>query len=426
MEMKALTHSASGSSRNSICLMGGPGFGNLYTRACLESYCRHAGVHITDDIDVASAIWVSMCDPDDLPTLIEARRLANGRPVIMGGFESYFGMPYLAWADAVVVGEGWEFIQAWGGDPSEALDLPCVLTRGARTVRPSYTIPWSRLPLLKVPGNERYYMLGGKGCKGKCKFCATSWTQPHQHIPLGMMTRTVEFVESRPRGKLTVISNDSGAVVESRVVNAQSVRVADYLLDPNRFKGTMLHFGVEGWTEDARRSMSKPLDDETVRQLFEVTARMKQKCELFFIVNYPGFDVSHITHFAETVIPLDVANSPAVHVKLTYFDPCPHTPWEGEMLRPCFVDTEDVFRQLNSRNKRIRVFPTRSAGRAAWRSCLHRCAPDEALLLGPQPRDTNQPGSYGAFVERLQALGLLHLIGAGKRSELWPIKVSVR
>lgn len=398
----------SGAVSMSVALLAAKSATNLYTLAALRALMRAYNVSETTP-DKAGALWVSICDPDDLPVLIDARRIAGNRPVIMGGFESYFGLPYLAWADAVVVGEGAEFIAAWGADPDAALTLPCVLRCNGPSAVPSYVVDWAHMPLLKVPGHERYYYMAGRGCKGKCAFCATSWTQPKQTAPAWLLSQVVGYVEGRDRGALTLITNDSESVRESRVVNAQSVRVRDYLANPKRYKAAMLHFGVEAWDEDTRRKWGKPIGDAELCQLMAVTAQERQPCELFFIVGYPGWSMADVRRFA-SLLDLDTRNAPQIRIKATYLDPCPHTPLGDTEITESFCDIGETFAALNSRNKRIRVFPTRSRGRSAWRSVLHRCTPEEALRLGPQPKDTNTAQSWGAFAAQLRAKGLDHLL----------------
>jgi hypothetical protein len=393
----------------SVALLAAKSATNLYTLAALRALMRAHSVTETTPDD-AGAIWVSICDPDDLPVLIEARRIAGKRPVIMGGFESYFGLPYLAWADAVVIGEGAEFIRAWGADPDAALALPCALRKDGPPAVPSYAVDWAHMPLLKVPGCERYYYMAGRGCKGKCLFCATSWTQPRQTAPAWLLSRVVGYVESKSRGALTLITNDSEPIRESPVVNAQSVRVRDYLANPKRYKASMLHFGIEAWDEETRRKWGKPIGDIELRQLLAVTAQERQACELFFIVGYPGWSMDDVRRFAVDILDLDTRNAPQIRVKVTYLDPCPHTPLGDTEIADAYCDVAAVFAALNSRNKRIRVFPTRSRGRSAWRSVLHRCTPEDALTLGSQPKDTNTAQSWGAFVAQLRAKGLAHLL----------------
>jgi hypothetical protein len=158
-----------------VHIEGGRAFIQSFTRGLLEFLAEKAGIEIVPE-EQAEALWFSCCDPDDIKDLERIRQRARGRPVIMGGVESYNGVPYLAWVDAVVVGEGLEFIRAWGRDPSEALALPCVLTRdrlkAGTSIYPSYEVPYREGCLVKMPskGNLFYY-LAGRGCKRKCKFC---------------------------------------------------------------------------------------------------------------------------------------------------------------------------------------------------------------------------------------------------------------
>jgi hypothetical protein len=310
-----------------------------------------------------------------------------------------------------VVGEGAEFIRAWARSTDEALALPCVLHADGPTATPSYEVEWQTMPLLKVPGHERYYYLAGRGCKGKCSFCATAWVQPHQTAPEGLIRRVISYVADRDRGKLTLVTNDSGEVGRCSVVNAQSVRVRDYLANPRRYKASMLHLGIEGWEEETRRAWGKPVSDEEIRYLIEVTAAERQPCELFFIVGYPGWSMESVRRFGETVLALD--NSPQVRIKATYLDPCPHTPLGHLPVEGSYCDIAEVFRLLNGRNKRIRVYPTRSRARSAWRTVLHRCTPEEAVRLGKQPQDTNEAVSWDRFAREIERRGLTHLLTRG-------------
>ena len=400
---------------------------NMYTLANLRTLCKVYGVREVDE-ESADALWVSLCDPDDIGVLLYARKIANGRPVVMGGFESWYGVPYLAWADAIVVGEGEEFVREWGNDPDSALALPCVLNmerfeKGLEIV-PSYNVPYRNMPLLKLPGKERYYYLAGRGCKGKCSFCATSWTQPHSQCPNGLIKKVVKYVEDR-KGKLNLISNDSDAVERSPSVNAQSVRVVDYLKEPERYKSSMLHFGIEFWDEPSRTKSGKPVKDSDIRKLIEITKEQKQKCELFFIVGYPGWSMESVRNFADSVIEPSIDRSPAVHIKCTYLDPCPHTPLAETPVNPEWCDIKGVFAELNSRNKRIRVFPTRSAGRSAWRTALHRCTPEEALRLPVEPKDTNVSDSFPQFEKTLHHAGLGYLLGGSRKLNEKAIKTRI-
>jgi len=408
----------------SVNIAGGVDSVTRYTIEMLTEICHRFGVEIRSAED-AGALWVSVCDPDDMPAVVHARSIAKGRPVIMGGFEGYFGVPYLNWVDAVVVGEGLEFISTWAKSPEAAMNLPCVLKRDSKEVFPSYSVPYAYSPLLRLSGGTLFYYLGGRGCKGKCGFCATSWVQPYTQCPDKYIDKVISMVESMPNGKLALISNDSNFKNRSKIITAQSVRIVDYLKDPLAYKSNMNHFGVEGWTAEQRRKFSKPITDEQIQEVVIKTEAAKQQCELFMIVGYPGWSMVDVENFA-AMFPHSLKNSPKIYVKCTYFDPCPHTPLSGSAVNPEFCNIPEVFKIFNSRSKRVRVFPTRSAGRSAWRTVLHRCTPDQAGILGPQPKTTNCPEAFELFKKNISATGLAHLLDEFKDNPNNVIKCSVR
>jgi len=227
-------------------------------------------------------------------------------------------------------------------------------------------------------------------------------------------------------GKLNLISNDSEAVERSPSVNAQSVRVVDYLKSPERYKSSMLHFGIEFWDGRSRALNGKPIKDSDICDVLRVTKEQKQKCEFFFIVGYPGWSMNSVRDFADSVIAPTVDRSPEIHIKCTYLDPCPHTPLSDTPVSPEWCDIKGVFAELNSRNKRIRVFPTRSAGRSAWRTVLHRCTPEEAVILPPEPKDTNKAESFGRFKEQLSAVGMEYLLHGSRKLNEQAIKTRIK
>lgn len=392
----------------SIAIMTAERSLNLYTVSALKHFCKMHGVPVVEDLKDAEFIWFSNCDPDDLKTLKEVREEYPEKPIIMGGFESYFGIPYLAWADYIVVGEGYNFIKQFSEDWEKALEMDNILTDIGQEVEPDYYVPWTKFPLVKIPGRNKYYYLAGKGCRRNCSFCATSSIQPHQEAPKTLIKRVLKNVEKQKWGKINLITNDSSRVYKSKAINAQSVRVEDYLKDPTRYKSNMLHFGIEGWTEEVRRGWKKPLKNSDIQQAINVTKNHGQQAEFFFIVGYNGWSMEDAQHFAEECIPSDTDTSPRIYVKVTYLDYVPHTPLENEEVNPNYCSPDEVFNIFAQYNQRFRVFPTRSMGRSAWRTVLRRCNPDEAIRLGRQPQDTNTPDSFKNFKAHLKDIGLEH------------------
>lgn len=411
----------SGSSQpGAVCILGPEYFGSGYTAAMLRVLCEDAGVVVVKTPEEAGALWVSVNDPDSLNVLKRARRIARGRPVIMGGHEGYNGVPYLAWADMVVAGEATDFIYAWGeGGADSASGLDCVLTRDkwerGETFHPCYEVPYASAPLVRIGGKQRiYYYLAGRGCPTKCKFCSTSWTQPASQAPNGSVRGAIRET-TKMGGQLNLISNDSISERASCVVVA-SVRVRDYLADPARWKTQMIRLGIEGWTEKARIWFGKPIRDADIRELVHVTSAARQQMELFFLVGYPGWAWEHISEFVDMCIPPGLPTAPKAMLKLTYFEPKPHTPLANVGIYEAPCPTKDVFYQFWGHNRRFRTFQSRNQIRAAWRTVLSRCTPDQAVLLGADPGWGNELGAWHRWCAHLEDRGLLGLMGPQKKN----------
>jgi radical SAM superfamily enzyme YgiQ (UPF0313 family) len=377
----------------------------MYTAATIRYYSKLAGLIEVQPCD-ADYIFISICDPDDLPLLVKTRSNYPDAIIIMGGFESYFGNPYLAWADYIVCGEGYDFIIDFGVDPKKALERPEVLSSKKQNVIPNYNSQYECVPLVRLPGGNRYYYLASRGCNKKCKFCATSWIQPYSENLKSRLKQCVKKVETR-NGKITLIGNDSKNIIESPILAAQSVTVQEYLKNPIKYKSKMLHFGIEGWTEKDRKAFGKPISDEMIYELINVTEVLKQTIELFFIIGYPSYDEKDVFEFTK-LIPTSKELNPKIYIKMTYFDPCPHTPLGNSKIKDNFIDPKKIFMYFNSINKRIRVFPCRSIARSAWRGVLHRCTKEEAIILGKEPADKNVQESFSKFYEKLVIKNLLN------------------
>jgi hypothetical protein len=395
-------------------------FGASYTDALLRRLCRISGINIISDND-ADVFFVSMCDPSDLHVLIDARKLAGDRLVIVGGFESYFATPLMAWADYAVVGEGFDFFNAIKNS-KDWKSLSCVLQKGGKA-EASYNTEWNLLPIVKT-GKKKMYYLAGRGCHNKCLFCATSWVQPFRQQSVDNLKIAARQAQKAKCG-MTFICNDSRGIPRFKNVNAASVTIRDYLRNPKEYKSLMLHFGVEGWTEAERVAYGKPVSDDDIAHLFAVTSEEKQRCELFTIVGRSDWSLDCVRDFANR-IPQDTNHLPPVFLKATYFDPCPHTPLARECPATEYADIEKMFRILNSRNKRIRVFPVRSLARSNWRTVLHRCCPEQAMRLGGEPSDVNHSTSRAVFLEKLRGLKLDHLAFAVEFQPCENIKTRIK
>jgi len=384
---------------------------HLYTHRTLIMMAEKNGVEMVEDSDDADCVLVSIDDPDDLNLAKSARKIAGDKPVIAGGFEGFGGEYLLAYVDAVNVGEGFEFFEALGAArvPEQVFDLPFVLTRHSSRVEPSYKIEQDKLPLVRI-NEKKWYYLAGRGCKGKCSFCETAFAYPTWNNSTYRLKQAQAHVEKEGH-RLTFITNDSDAVqgiTSSR--NVQSVRVVDYIRHPQRFSGaSMLHFGIEGFSEEIRQAYNKPIPEDAIVELVRLLGENRQQAEFFFVTGWPG-TYEAMMRFAES-IPVSAKAYPRIFVKLTRLDPSPHTPvWTYDLQKLERLSDEqiDVFHNaLKARNIRFRLFQQRGDAKQTWRATIRRCSPDEVSLLGREPESKTDENQW---LEEIASRGLSHLI----------------
>jgi radical SAM superfamily enzyme YgiQ (UPF0313 family) len=379
---------------------------NKYTYRLLFELMRINKICVVSDPKDADLFLVSVDDPSDLPLVKRARKIAGDKPLIAGGFECYAGEYLLAYCDALNVGEGFEFFEALGKvDRIEDLyNAPYILTKDKARVIPSTRIDNEILPLVRLAERHWYY-LAGKGCIGKCAFCMTSFTQPYWNNDTERIKLAYSTVKAR-KHNVTFITNDSRPIPFGGV--SQSVRVVDYLKNPVKYKSQILHFGIEGFTEERRRWLGKPIKDADILELIYVLTEQRQNAEFFFITGFEN-SYSEMMAFINTV-PCSAKLYPRIFIKLTGFEPSPHTPlWTYDIRKIEWLSEKqfDTFHNgLKAKNLNFRLFAQLAPAKKIWRAIVRRANPDEIKLIEREP-DKISPEDY---IQEIDSKGLGHLL----------------
>lgn len=396
-----------------------------YSSRVLDHLIKINGLErITDPRPDPDSVDLWLCsvhdpNPEQLNHVRKARRYANagtrGQLVIAGGFETFGGEYLLNYADALVVGEGFDFFERLGKcrtveDVRNLFDLPYVWTRGKTRVVPSDFINYSQLPMVKVGGSS-YYYLAGRGCVYKCTFCETGFAYKSSHTPGNMIDKALTRAEEE-RARITFVTNDSVELTRhSPATNTLSMRVVDYLRAGFDRQASMIHFGLEGWTEEQRRFFAKPIEDKKVAELLRLLIDRKQQSELFFIIGQPG-TLAGMYSFLDHV-PRSPKVYPRIFIKTTRLEPSPHTPfWSYDLDRIETItprDRKDWYNELSSFNKCFRVFQMLSSARSVWRSAIRRTSTFEEVewFAGNWPEASETAGS---FISKISQAGFYHLI----------------
>jgi hypothetical protein len=380
---------------------------NKYTYRLLYQLMQQGNISIVDE-KAADLILISIDDPDDLAMVRRARKIAGKRPLIAGGFECFMGEYLLTYCDALNVGEGFEFFEALGKAKhvEELYDLPFILTRSKLRIIPSTRIDKDILPLVRITSHA-YYYLAGRGCHGKCAFCSTGFVYPGWSNDEGKIEQAYKYAKDK-KARITFITNDSEELKFSDA--AQSIRIGTYLKQPNRYRSSLLHFGIEGFSEERRKYFYKPIPDDQLYQLIDVLEEQRQEAEFFFILNFPN-TYEEMMKFAEN-ITMSAKTFPRIFIKLTQFNPCPHTPlWTYDIKQFEYLTIQqikDFRRAISARNARFRMFPVRGNARSLWRAIIRRCSfDDETVRLGSDP---GSKMGIKPYLDYLNNIGLADLM----------------
>lgn len=381
-----------------------------YVGAYIPILIERSGMTVTDD---AHIILCTVSDVDAWPKLRALRNRNKEKIIIVGGFEAYVGEWMLAYADFVVAGKGERFINEMGKNREIPEDLPEVYT--TRTFKNKACIPYehndfSTYPVIKT-SRGRCYAVVGFGCKAKCDFCLTSWAQGYRVAQRSLCNSLIRRAQAR-KIKITLVRNDYDAETTGlKNVNAQSMRVADFL-KAKKIKGgglSTLHIGIEGLTEATRKKLRKPISNLEIKETIYKLGVLKLRAELFFISGIPG---DGNLQDLKCLFEIERAKSPPVHLKFTTLNPVPHTPlWTMNLRDIGEITQQDIDlwyeKFILKTNRRIRTFSTRTPSRELWRAMMRRCLPDEVEKLG-KPPDAFTPSKE--YLDVVESKGLVHLI----------------
>jgi hypothetical protein len=329
-------------------------------------------------------LFFTVYDPLDIFKLKQIRKRFPNALIIAGGIEGFTPAYILCYADYVNAGEGWEFLRGFPADKGisglrDWLEEQPYISSRAKTgkpIEPSYFIPWAEVPIVKV-SDRSYYYLCAKGCRNKCAFCFTSWMNPFQINPVHNRKSLYKLHERG--GSVYFVGNDTGEFEPpKRKGAAASISVKRYLQNPSKYTGVnFLHIGIEGFTEARRAWYGKPIKNEEIQALMQVTKNLNQLFEMFLIVQAPD-DISEMVD----ALPIDTQAYPRIFLKFTHIDPEPGTPLEDYNLSLERVFNRDLaYNTFNGKNRRFRSFPILSIQAENTKSMLRRATMEQAETI---------------------------------------------
>lgn len=314
--------------------------------------------------------------------------------VIAGGAADAIALTALQIADAVAIGEAYQFVRNVAGlirhgatvetlrDWIEAYphaleraqvehlardpERPWLLAEAPPILAtPDEWVDWDDMPLVR--GDDKVVrIIAEKGCWLKCKFCATTYRQTNRQNPNTDKVLAQIGALSRRGERVQLVTNDVSnlaffhQVPDHGTLAQQSLTLAG-LRDPATFdavlraKPRIVRIGVEGLSPRIRQAFGKPMTQD---ELIAMLARLhdnKQMTHLFYIVGAPYEDRGDWIAYREFYRELALAIRWGVcRIKYTSFTPDPPTPLARFLPATRYVDEMDELKIWVTRNAATR------------------------------------------------------------------------
>jgi len=351
-------------------------YGN-YTRAWLNYMCKVYGLEVTEEKE-ADIILLSISDPTEINLIFEARK--GQKPIILGGSEAFHEKMYSNLVDLINVGEGFEIFEKLqlikdespGKIIEKLKELPFIYYQGKKgNIYPSTKIDWDLVPIVKT-GARRRIILGGRGCKKKCKFCFTSWTTKYQNN---------SYLPNIDKQVMIITNDNLGPKQLYQRAYVRSITAEGYLKMTKVQAKTCYYYriGLESFSEKTRKFYGKPISGEQIRRIMEASREFNHRLTLFIIAGYEPQE--SVEEFCNSFRQDTRYKNPKIEVKMTYLEPTLHTPLQDFDIRKMYHwDKNYLISTLTYASQRFRIWSMkRNCGGAYWRTCLHRARTREEI-----------------------------------------------
>jgi hypothetical protein len=246
--------------------------------------------------------------------------------IIAGGMADTTPFTTLKIADAMAVGEGYTLVRKllkemihtslklvddWLTEYPHSLtrhqlapltfdqDRPWLLSQTVQSplVSPDNYVDWDAPPPLRLPDNV-VRLMGSRGCKLKCKFCAMSARTPFSFNPNDIHLLNQVKAMNRAGEKCLIVTNDITNLpyfhkihrygkLAHQSLTLNGVRKRENREAIIRMGLKIVRLGIEGLSERIRTAFGKPIGKEELIGVLADFHRLKRNSHLFYIVGVP-------------------------------------------------------------------------------------------------------------------------------------------
>ena len=239
----------------------------------LLKYLIEINNHELSSIEECEYILFSICDVSEIGELKKIKEKHPDKKIIVGGHCAVFYKLCLLFCDYVNIGQGFEFFEC--NSIRAIKQLKSVVWKGSKKkIVASTIINWEKVPICKITKSSYYYW-GSVGCKNKCSFCLTSWTNRYQR------NKIINIKEAVDSKNVSIISNDNEGM-ENIKESGKSIRLRDFLRIKTHYCN-YYRIGLEFATEKNRKLTGKFFTNEELYQAIIKACNDKVRIQFFCI-----------------------------------------------------------------------------------------------------------------------------------------------
>ncbi len=348
--------------------------GNEFATDFITSVAKKKG-HELVSLEEAEIILCSSNNCEDITKIKTLRRIAKDKTIIVGGHSCVIYKPYLIYADIVWIGHCFEFFDL---KSLEEIKNHKSAQNGQKSrVYASNKVEFDLIPLIRNQRSKVKYV-GEFGCKNKCNFCLTSWTNKHQKNENHKIMKMLSTAKKNGFD-LDLLANESSSISHLTEKKNASFMIKDYKSISSKY--TLARFGIEFATEKTRKECGKEISDKLIREAIVHCERNKVEINMFLI---GGIDKIEDWNKFFCKLPDLKGTTPKIIMNFNNYNLSPYTP----LYRNLTVDrykgiTENYITQdylsdtmntvLYPKGARYRVMRVANVKRVLYRNALNHC-----------------------------------------------------
>jgi len=291
---------------------------NTYTTDVLKHISKLYGHEIVPAIE-ADCILISLNDIMSIYDLEKARIQYRGKTIIAGGHAACHFKLLKIFADVVWVGHCFEFFKC--NSLAEIKSHKSSYIKDGKIVEASQYIDWNIVPMIQQSKNSVYFW-AGVGCKNKCSFCLTSWTNRHQ-LNTDSNIKKACILANKHKYNINIVSNEYAEDIGIKIKS----HVKDMMIkDVDKLKAkdvNMIRCGIEFAAPENRKKYGKYFTDEQFIKLVNKCHELKIELNAFCLI---GIDTQQQWEEFFNSLPIINSISPRIIFKFTTLEILQHTP----------------------------------------------------------------------------------------------------